>query len=560
MATRYEEPKRTPVERLGLTAVARSLGNAVARVRRLVPDLRLRHAPAQGRATTLDGFEATRRRLRDEISGLEGELERLHSLITSSAVVSNSGTGGERPTVDSLLAQSRRLRDRLHDKRYRLARVERAIARERRLAAVGPNAPASDEEPIRARRAREAPSRAARAESRDDPRVRTVFRTVEKALFDNRTAKLEFKRLAERLVDASPNVRREAVNRLGELDHPAAFDLLLVAVGDPNERVRLAALNGLGGMSRAAPADLFRSFLHDRNGSLRLAALRGLANMGSGALAVTEMTAAIEDEDPAVRKAAATVLGWHRVKGKSMALVFPALALALRDEEEGVRIAAAEALGSLCDARAVLPLIRALTDSSPTVQKEAERALRNTAGEEVDLIGQGSSSEERAAALKAWWAEARVHVVVGRAGPSDESDPAFDPAPSSGASAGADEAPSFDGEASEDFERLSASEPEDTEDAAPAPAAPRAEPAAAAPAEPAPTPRAEPAATPHVEPAPAPKPASADSPASAEPDREAAAAGFEALFPEGEASPGDADGGESAGEDYEDPFAAGDGS
>lgn len=546
MAARNDEPNRALAESSRLAAFARSLGSAVGMVKGWMPTLRAKRPVAGTQAEgALANLEMWRKRLRGEIAELEGELERLHTMITGSAMVGGAAQRPSQPSVDALLTRSRQLRDRLHEKRYRLARVERSIAREQRLGAVAPSAPLERPRRFR-RRAAEKLDRARRGH--DDARVRAVFSAVEKALFENRSAKLGFKRLAESLVHDNPNTRREAVTRLAESDNPAAFDLLMVAVGDRNERVRLAALNALAGMNRAAPADLFRGFLRDRNSSLRLAALRGLASMGSGVLATTELTSALEDGDPAVRKTAATVLGWHRAKGRAMALVFPALALALRDEEESVRIAAAEALGSLCDARAVLPLIRALTDASPRVREEAQRALRSTVGEEIDLIGEGLSADERVAALKTWWTDARVHVVVGRdAAATEPYEAPIDDRP---------ESDEQDEAGSEDFERLMSSEAGDQPSAG----------AGAPPAAPAPTPIRAPreaeraAPTPAKEPAAAPGPKKETTEAKPEGGEAAASPGgqFENLFPDNVSE----DAGETSESDgeYEDPFGSGDGS
>jgi hypothetical protein len=149
-----------------------------------------------------------------------------------------------------------------------------------------------------------------------------------------------------------------------------------------------------------------------------LAALRGLASIDARLVASDNLVATLEDADPGVRRAAASLLGCHPETGTISTRVIGALVLALYDEDEGVRLSAADALGATSDDRAVLSLIRAAGDASPAVRDAAAQALRSILGDEVDTVAAGEPVERRVEALKAWWRSSRVRLRVGGGGES----------------------------------------------------------------------------------------------------------------------------------------------
>lgn len=517
--------------------LGRSLGNAARFVRRLVPRRRGGDAAAESASPALREHERARRRLALEIVGLEAEIERLHGMITSNATPLH-GEGAGRSNLSELLDQSRQKRELLYEKRQALSRVERYIARERRLSPLEPPE-------VKARRsqvaqrvsvsgARRQAARSAAPES--TARQAAVARAVERGSFGNRGQRLAFERNAQRLLDKDPDIRREAVLELSRIGGPDVPDLLLSAVDDSSERVRLAALNALVGSNHRASAEVFRRYLHDKNAALRLSALRGLASLNPRFLPNDELTTHLEDSDAAIRRTAANVLGWRR-DGNIAPDVIHALTLALHDHEDEVRVAVAEALGNLGDHRGVLALINTLKDASTQVSEAAERALRAVLGEQVDGVGKGLSKPERVAALKAWWKEARPEAyLAAHAGelPAHAAEPR----------------PAFAAERPAASVAAAAAAPAARVPAPPAPAAakPAAAPPAPAAAKPAVAPPAQAPAAPRAQPVAEPPPAQPAVVASEPSPQESAAAVSEEPLPEGT---------EESGEEFENMFAAG---
>jgi HEAT repeat protein len=352
----------------------------------------------------LGRVQAANRKLRAETVALERELERIHGMITSGMVPPAGAAAGGASDLDALVTKARELRDALQEKRLEVLRIEHNIGREQQLrrAERRPNAAPEDDKPAPATRRRFFSPKVAAG---NDGRRRAVSRALGAARFADRSEELLVQRMADGLLHDDPEKRRDAVAKIAARPQPA-LSLLFLAAEDPNDRVRLAALSGLSGCRQPAASHLFRRFLRDRNAALRLAALRGLATIDARLLGDSELMATIEDPEPAVRRAAAALLGWRREGGKVRRGVLSALGFALYDDEEAVRLAAAEALGAAGDERAVFSLIRALRDESENVR---EAALRSLASIVHDLPRvDGLAGADRASALKAWWKEARV--------------------------------------------------------------------------------------------------------------------------------------------------------
>ncbi|MBI5367268.1 MAG: HEAT repeat domain-containing protein [Planctomycetes bacterium] len=127
----------------------------------------------------------------------------------------------------------------------------------------------------------------------------------------------------EHLADPEPEVRREMVKTLGELD-------------------RL----------RWDPIPALRHALRDRSASVRSEAARALGSMGPEALeAVPDLATALDDDEPEVASGAALALG--RIGHAASRRALPALQKALDSPDSSVRRAAAEAIE-----RAALPVER----------------------------------------------------------------------------------------------------------------------------------------------------------------------------------------------------------
>ena len=188
--------------------------------------------------------------------------------------------------------------------------------------------------------------------------------------------------------------------RLSTLHLETLVGALVEALRDPAPEVRAAAANACVDLCLAEPP---RALLADKH--LPSSTLDAEGHQGASqtlALAVEPLSDALQDEDAAVRAAAATALGWigeQRAAGP--------LARSLKDPVEACRIAAAMALGLLRSPVALKPLARALGDASVEVQQQAAESLALlddpiTAELLADVLtDEGESLEVRAAAARA---------------------------------------------------------------------------------------------------------------------------------------------------------------
>lgn len=402
-ATRTEGRPRASRGRWASLGV--TLGSAVGAVRRLL--VTQRRPGAAGKDVALPRLVGMRRRLVSEVGALEAELEKLHTTITNNPMPSAGEAG--RSNLEALIRRARRLREQVREKRDTLARLERHIARERWL----------DTESSRPKVARNKPTRTplvARSKTRRRGRVDTI---LERSPFQSLTQRATLRRLGEDLSNPSVETRHAACQELARFRVPAARKLLVTALDDTSERVQLAALNALSGARGRGAAHAFRRFVGHANPALRLSALRGLTGAGLGAVTRADVTRALSDDDPAVRKFALRVLAWRRDKGARDTTALPELALALHDDDPAVRLGAVEALAATGSDRAVAALIRALADEADKVRNAASTAIREIVGPEADKVGEGLPPADRAAALKQWWATARIDIALQRSGKPD---------------------------------------------------------------------------------------------------------------------------------------------
>lgn len=164
--------------------------------------------------------------------------------------------------------------------------------------------------------------------------------------------RMELSSLSGRLRDPSPDVRKGAADRLGELGKPA-LPLLLDATNDSNPDVRVLACSAL---MKARP---------------------------DPELAIRTLIKAIKDDQPIVRRAAAWELGIAQLNlgleegADETKATIDALRAALHDKDRDVRTAAVEALAAL--GRKAEPagedLVNALSDRDPRVRIAAARTL-----------------------------------------------------------------------------------------------------------------------------------------------------------------------------------------
>jgi hypothetical protein len=395
--------------REGLRALARSLGTAAAAVRLVFTQPRTgvaRTASAKPSAA-LGRLLVARRQIKNDLAKLQSELDRLHSLITSQPLGRHDTDQPPTAQLDALIRRARSTRDRLQEKRDEQLRIERHLARERWLLAQETRPAAEAARPRAGAR---------RTKTRRAGPVRKMLSKISPA---EHSEPYEVGQLGEDFSSRDPEVRRRACTRLGSIDSPSARKLLLLALDDPNERVQLAALNALAGTRTRASVAAFRRFLRSSSAPLRLAALRALAAVDARLLDESETSAALQDPDAAVRRTAATIMGWRREQQVRDPQAFRALTLALHDSDPTVRVAAIEALGNSGDDRSVFSLIGCLADGDEPVRAAAEQSLRAILGPTLDAIGASLTPEERVTALKAWWRTARIDIALGRAAPPE---------------------------------------------------------------------------------------------------------------------------------------------
>lgn len=181
-------------------------------------------------------------------------------------------------------------------------------------------------------------------------------------------------------------VRRRLAEALGRIGDPAAAAVLVTLAADPEDRVRGAALFALGLLGERA-TDGARTAVHDRIGPEDGTARRLIALDAAGRLAREEdapaLAAALSDQLPAVRAAAARTLGLLGQRGIPLPDgIVAALADLLGDADEQARFMAAFALYRIAKPLpgppAVVEALREAARSDPSWEVRAY-ALRGLA-------------------------------------------------------------------------------------------------------------------------------------------------------------------------------------
>ncbi|MFZ3063802.1 MAG: HEAT repeat domain-containing protein [Nitrospirota bacterium] len=153
-------------------------------------------------------------------------------------------------------------------------------------------------------------------------------------------------------------IRRRAVERLGELRTEECIEPLLKALGDEDWRVRKTAVPALLNFEHNDKIfiGLISSLRSEENAGLRNAAVEVLTKLG--ALSVPFLIDTFKDDDRDVRKFVADILGDINDKRAANALIN-----GLSDADENVSLASVESLGKLRDESAIEPLLKALKES-----------------------------------------------------------------------------------------------------------------------------------------------------------------------------------------------------
>lgn len=219
--------------------------------------------------------------------------------------------------------------------------------------------------------------------------------------------------------------RAHAAEILGMAGAAAAVPALVAAMNDRFEdvaSVKLAATTALAKLRDATAIPLLVSELATLDEGSSRSVAEALTRFGS--LAVTPLLALLGDPSHAAGRVwAARILGRIADSHATEDLI-----ARLHDRDDLLRMASAEALGSIADARAIQPLIRAtLRDPAPQVRAHAAAAVARIEGDRaIDVLVAALSDPDYATRLRAL--EAFEAIRVGDTSPLESAlrDPNLD--------------------------------------------------------------------------------------------------------------------------------------
>ncbi len=160
-------------------------------------------------------------------------------------------------------------------------------------------------------------------------------------------------------------VRQGATWALIKIGKPSVEPLIeVLQTGEPLSRQAAALALGQIGDPRAAQA--LNAALSDEYADIRITAIGALLRVGPSA---KDMIAALKNEEPQVRKAAAWSLG----RSRKVEALQP-LMIAAKDEEAEVRLAVVTALGEIGREGALQSLLSMINDPDPQVRAAASEA------------------------------------------------------------------------------------------------------------------------------------------------------------------------------------------
>jgi HEAT repeat protein len=179
------------------------------------------------------------------------------------------------------------------------------------------------------------------------------------------------------------DVRRRAVDALGQLGSEAAISGLLQALQDQNADVRRRAVDALGQLGSEAAIPGVVQALQDQNAGVRRSGVDALGQLGLEA-AIPGVVQALQDQNADVRWSGVDALGQL---GSEAAI--PGLLQALQDQNAGVRRSAVEGLGKIRRQAVLDPLINSLKYRGPDIRKIAAESLGNLASQmEISSLNQ----------------------------------------------------------------------------------------------------------------------------------------------------------------------------
>lgn len=164
--------------------------------------------------------------------------------------------------------------------------------------------------------------------------------------------------------------RRAAAARIAELPRTAAHRLLPKALRDADGAVRVIAAGAAVRTRYVAAADVVGAWLGDTDPAVRRAAARVLGEFPERNTSVAQLARALGDPEHAVRLEVVHALGSSRDPAAA-----PALLAQLDDSHPAVAVAVVEALEQLEDPRAVVALISRIADPRAATRRAVVRAL-----------------------------------------------------------------------------------------------------------------------------------------------------------------------------------------
>lgn len=246
-----------------------------------------------------------------------------------------------------------------------------------------------EDEPLRGFAVDQAATAALGAGVRDsDPLVRRISMEIVAELPNPDAVEIPVAALR----DEDPGVRLAALRAVERTRTPGATAVALDLLHDPDPEIRAAAADAVvastGGQEEVASR--LRPLLADPNVPVRVRAAAALVRSADDPDARTTLVAAARSATQEGRAAALSALG-------ELGLEPDLLIAALADEDPFVRRAAAHALPRFGPARAMDPLLAALADEDPTVRDAVEDALVELGGDVAGRVVEALDDHRREA-------------------------------------------------------------------------------------------------------------------------------------------------------------------
>ena len=188
----------------------------------------------------------------------------------------------------------------------------------------------------------------------------------------------EIRKLAKRLKDRDPVIRRAAVRRLADVGGEKAELLLIKALGDENSQVRVLAARSLGRLrSKRAVPDLILA-LKDINYHVRAAVAEALGQIGDNT-ALPYLAELLSEEDRellrSVTQAINLLLPSDESPSEEIKWIANRMEQLSLSPDPAIRAAAIESLGKLRVTKLAPQFLRILEGEEPDIMRAALKAL-----------------------------------------------------------------------------------------------------------------------------------------------------------------------------------------